>query len=261
MAPGTTKVMGRRTTAFLIDLVLTWIFAIPLFAALAERRPRGTPIDLGSVYAKVTSNGHVYYITGGRAAAFYGILLVIGLAYWVSLPGLTGATLGQRLLAVRVVGANGRPAGFARNLVRQLLWIIDGLPWVIPFVVGFFTALLSRGNQRVGDMVARTWVVRAGSEAVSATGPGLLDSGLPDPAAVPLGIPGGGASGLPGAEHLTPQAAVAPAEAARPQQAPVARPPGRRGTPLPAAGWYPDPGGRTRLRWWDGTRWTDHTAA
>lgn len=28
----------------------------------------------------------------------------------------------------------------------------------------------------------------------------------------------------------------------------------------PAANWYPDPGDPHRLRYWDGTRWTDHTA-
>ena len=26
----------------------------------------------------------------------------------------------------------------------------------------------------------------------------------------------------------------------------------------PKAGWYPDPRGGTRLRWWDGTDWTEH---
>lgn len=26
----------------------------------------------------------------------------------------------------------------------------------------------------------------------------------------------------------------------------------------PVAGWYPDPGQRTRLRWWDGSDWSDH---
>jgi Protein of unknown function (DUF2510) len=26
----------------------------------------------------------------------------------------------------------------------------------------------------------------------------------------------------------------------------------------PKAGWYPDPRGGTRLRWWDGTDWTDN---
>jgi hypothetical protein len=34
--------------------------------------------------------------------------------------------------------------------------------------------------------------------------------------------------------------------------------------PQPAAatppGWHPDPQGVKRLRWWDGTRWTDQTA-
>jgi hypothetical protein len=27
----------------------------------------------------------------------------------------------------------------------------------------------------------------------------------------------------------------------------------------PPEGWYPDPENRTRMRWWDGTDWTDHT--
>ncbi|HZQ57974.1 MAG TPA: DUF2510 domain-containing protein [Acidimicrobiales bacterium] len=30
------------------------------------------------------------------------------------------------------------------------------------------------------------------------------------------------------------------------------------GTP---AGWYPDPSGQARVRWWDGARWTEHSSA
>jgi hypothetical protein len=37
---------------------------------------------------------------------------------------------------------------------------------------------------------------------------------------------------------------------------PLSPPPG----PAPAD-WYPDPTGEARLRYWDGTAWTDHTAA
>ena len=36
--------------------------------------------------------------------------------------------------------------------------------------------------------------------------------------------------------------------------APVAAPP-----PLPPAGWYPDPGGGSDQRYWDGQGWTEHT--
>lgn len=28
--------------------------------------------------------------------------------------------------------------------------------------------------------------------------------------------------------------------------------------PMPAAAWHPDPEGSGRQRWWDGARWTDH---
>ncbi|WP_197502038.1 DUF2510 domain-containing protein [Mycobacterium sp. E2733] len=29
---------------------------------------------------------------------------------------------------------------------------------------------------------------------------------------------------------------------------------------LPPPTWWPDPAGTNRLRWWDGSRWTDHYA-
>jgi hypothetical protein len=32
------------------------------------------------------------------------------------------------------------------------------------------------------------------------------------------------------------------------------------GRTLPPPGWHPDPSDPTRLRWWDGTRWTGYDA-
>jgi hypothetical protein len=29
--------------------------------------------------------------------------------------------------------------------------------------------------------------------------------------------------------------------------------------PVAPPGWHPDPSGQNVLRWWDGTRWTEHT--
>ena len=37
-------------------------------------------------------------------------------------------------------------------------------------------------------------------------------------------------------------------------------PPPAAPRPLPAAGWFPDPGGRHEHRYWDGAAWTDHVA-
>jgi len=53
--------------------------------------------------------------------------------------------------------------------------------------------------------------------------------------------------------------APAPAPAAEPMAAAAPAP-----TPAPAdavpAGWYPDPSSRFELRYWDGTRWTEHVS-
>jgi RsiW-degrading membrane proteinase PrsW (M82 family) len=52
-------------------------------------------------------------------------------------------------------------------------------------------------------------------------------------------------------------AVAAPATASAPQS-PLAAP---SSAPEAPAAWYPDPYRQERLRWWDGWRWTEHTAA
>ena len=59
------------------------------------------------------------------------------------------------------------------------------------------------------------------------------------------------------------QVAAQPAAVAQP-----AAPAAQTGPPAPTAstaqaapGWHPDPYGQARLRWWDGSRWSEHTAA
>lgn len=55
------------------------------------------------------------------------------------------------------------------------------------------------------------------------------------------------------------RAAVAPPEPPAPPPPPPPPPPAPPPPAMPAD-WYPDPQGKARLRYFDGTNWTDHTA-
>ncbi len=57
----------------------------------------------------------------------------------------------------------------------------------------------------------------------------------------------------------SPQAAVSQ-QARMAQGLPPQPVPGHHATQASPAGWYPDPTGDARVRYWDGTRWTEHTA-
>jgi uncharacterized protein DUF4282/uncharacterized protein DUF2510 len=81
---------------------------------------------------------------------------------------------------------------------------------------------------------------------------------------------GGGSPSSAGMQIVQPGAAspAAPAPAAPPSP-PAGRPPPAAGPATPAggaqagggqqAGWYPDPKGEARLRYWDGSAWTNET--
>jgi len=89
-------------------------------------------------------------------------LLILCLAfgyYWVS-ETVWGQTIGKRVLAIRVVRADGGKPGAGAVFVRTLLRIVDSFPGV--YIVGLI-AVFATGSrrQRVGDMAAKTRVVAA----------------------------------------------------------------------------------------------------
>jgi uncharacterized RDD family membrane protein YckC len=76
------------------------------------------------------------------------------------LEGKYGRTPGKWLTGIRVLGADLRPCGIGRGLLRNLLKAVDGF---FNFMVGIMVVALNENWQRVGDMAARTVVVRAGT--------------------------------------------------------------------------------------------------
>ena len=240
-----TKVVGRRVGALLIDTLILWIFNFIVFFALAKKEEdvieglSEGEYDLDTtLYGGFEIGGDEYNIVGGDFAIYLLITGIVGILYWMILPGLTGWTVGKLATGIRVVKDDGTlPAGIGKNVGRQLMWIADAFPYFIPYLTGFIVALTNDRNKRVGDMVAGTLVVRA------------------DAVGQPLAAAPGVAFGQqPGAFGQQP---YAPAPGGAPAAQPVAAPVGAGAAP---ADWYPDPRGEKRLRYWDGASWTDHTA-
>src|SRR6266481_1320641 len=70
-----------------------------------------------------------------------------------------GQTPGKRWLKLRVIREDGRPITFWEAAVRNLLRTFDMMP--APFyLIGLISVFVSASDQRVGDMIAGTVVVR-----------------------------------------------------------------------------------------------------
>lgn len=138
-----TEVVGKRIAAMLIDAFVLFIvfFVVGLASGGGHSGHGRASIHLGS----------------NASLVFLGVTL----AYFFVCEGMTGQTLGKRLMRIRVVSADGSRATWGQVLGRTLLRIIDSLP--VLYIVGLITVFATgRGRrQRVGDLAARTLVVSA----------------------------------------------------------------------------------------------------
>jgi uncharacterized RDD family membrane protein YckC len=72
-----------------------------------------------------------------------------------------GQTPGKRKIGIRVIKDSGRPLTPAESIGRNLMRIVDWLP--IFYGVGIATAVFTKENKRLGDLVAGSLVVRESS--------------------------------------------------------------------------------------------------
>jgi uncharacterized RDD family membrane protein YckC len=72
-----------------------------------------------------------------------------------------GQTPGKKKAGIRVIKDSGRPLTAAESIARNLLRIVDWLPGF--YAIGIASALLTKENKRLGDLVAGSLVVRESS--------------------------------------------------------------------------------------------------
>jgi uncharacterized RDD family membrane protein YckC len=132
--------VGRRFVATLVDLILFLIVFVVVAVVSGHAQASG-----GSVSASLT----------GAPALILDILFFL---YYIVLEAVLGATLGKLLLGLRVVNVDGSRIGWGASIIRNLLRIIDVLPFF--YLLGDILIWTSPQRQRLGDRVAKTVVVR-----------------------------------------------------------------------------------------------------
>jgi len=132
---------GNRGFAAMADFVIVFVL---MFA-------------IGFGFQKLTEIDPSLYEWSGWVALFE---LLIAWLYFVLLEWLwNGQTIGKRFFGLRVISEDGEPARFVAVIVRNLVRVVDFLPFFYGF--GLVTLIVSSRSQRLGDYAGGTFVVRA----------------------------------------------------------------------------------------------------
>jgi uncharacterized RDD family membrane protein YckC len=87
-------------------------------------------------------------------------LLLFPAYFWLP-EAIWGATPGKRLTGVRVIDAQGRAPGARRAFIRTVTRVLEVNPFLFGAIPAALIAYRSRTGQRLGDMLAKTFVVKA----------------------------------------------------------------------------------------------------
>ena len=144
--------IGSRFYAALID---TGLLALILFVGYYVNR--NFIMELGDTL------GNWLGAIGGILvfALFWGYYMVFEVTS-------NGQTLGKRVLGVRVIKDGGYPIGFADSAIRNLVRVVDFLPFF--YGAGLLTMLINGNWQRLGDLAAGTLVVKTARTDLKPTG-------------------------------------------------------------------------------------------
>lgn len=231
--------MGRRTLAFVIDAligtaifigVVAATFTTSEFASTIAAEDLCTQMEFFTDNACVNFGATVWVGEPGDVAMVFLLWGAFVLLNTLLIPGFTGWSVGKLVMGLRVVKQDTfELAGMGPNLGRGFLWIADSFPFFVP-LAGFVLGLATPGHRRIGDMVAKTYVVDKSlvGHPVQVRGVGSATA----PAAVAATTPFPPPPGMPIAPPATgsappPPMTAAPATPPPPSvgQSPVSSPP------------------------------------
>lgn len=134
--------LGSRFCAYLIDFAIQVVlFLIALWIAYNLAFTKGTTSEL------LAEGAFVLFII----LDFIGYFVIFELLWG-------GRSPGKKLTGLRVVRPGGQAVSAWGSLLRNVLRIVDFLPSL--YFVGLVSILTSTRNQRLGDMVGGTMVIR-----------------------------------------------------------------------------------------------------
>ena len=140
---------GNRGFAALLDFLVA---AVIVFTALLLLGVGGALLGVAGALGEAS-----FFLLGGLTLI---VTLVLIWAYFILLEWLwNGQTIGKRVFRLRVINEDGSPAQFTAVLIRNLLRLVDFLPAL--YGLGVLVIVLSPKSQRLGDLAAGTYVVRA----------------------------------------------------------------------------------------------------
>jgi uncharacterized RDD family membrane protein YckC len=130
---------------------------------VAETPYEGVPIRFVATLIDVVI---IFIIAGVLAIPFQNQLsgavsLLIFLLYFIVLEGAYGQTVGKMAVKIKVVREDGTKIDYTDAVVRNVLRLIDLIPYFIPYLLGAILIWSSDKQQRLGDRVAHTVVVKA----------------------------------------------------------------------------------------------------
>ena len=139
--------VGSRIVAVIVDHIIvgiiTAVIAIPMGLQMFAMSATGV-MDPAVLF--------------GQMMGMWGLSFVLWILYFSYFEGKSGQTLGKKVVNIKVTREDGKQPTFTDAVIRNVLRLID---MIGIYILGFILILATEKKQRIGDLAARTIVVKA----------------------------------------------------------------------------------------------------